>query len=316
MEAAWALGDGELASELSPLLEPFADRPAMPSLAVSCFGSVERALGLGALLAGHADAAVDHLDRAVQANAALGHWPLVALSRADLAAALERRGRVGDRAAARAAWERAATEATSMGMDRRAATSLARADELAAPDPDAAVLRRDGEQWVVDVDDRQVIVPDLVGFRYLGWLLAHPGDEISAVELCGGASIPEAGYELLDRDALGAYRRRVQEIDRLLESAGRRGDTTRIASLQREREELRDALSADLARSGKSRRFVDAGERARTAVRKALTRAIDVIAASHDELGAELRDTITTGRRCAYLPDPARSRRWSVVVAA
>ena len=189
MEAAWALGDAELANELSPLLEPFADRPAMPSLAVSCFGSVERALGLGALLAGHADAAVDHLDRAVQANAALGHWPLVALSRADLAAALERRGRAGDRAAARAAWERAGTEATSMGMDRRAATWLARAGELAAPDPDAAVLRRDGEQWVVDVDDRRVVVPDLVGFRYLGWLLAHPGDEISAVELCGGASI-------------------------------------------------------------------------------------------------------------------------------
>ena len=89
------------------------------------------------------------------------------------------------------------------------------------------------------------------------WLLAHPGDEISAVELCGGASLDEAGHELLDRDALAAYRRRVEEIDRLLESAGRRGDAARVASLQRERDELRDALSAALARSGSSRRFVD-----------------------------------------------------------
>ena len=40
MEAAWALGDAEVAREVYPLLEPFADRPAMPSLAVSCFGAV------------------------------------------------------------------------------------------------------------------------------------------------------------------------------------------------------------------------------------------------------------------------------------
>ena len=57
-------------------------------------------------------------------------------------------------------------------------------------------------------------------------------------------------------------------------------------------------------------------ERARTAVRKAIARAIDVIGASDDVLGAELRATITTGRRCSYVPDAHRPRRWHVVTEA
>ena len=80
MEAAWALGDGELASELAPLLEPFADRPAMPSLAVSCFGSVERALGMAARCwPGTPTRRSTTWSGRSQANASLGHWPLVAL---------------------------------------------------------------------------------------------------------------------------------------------------------------------------------------------------------------------------------------------
>ena len=48
IEAAVATGDGELAREAYPLVAPFADRPVMPSLAITCIGSAERALGLAA----------------------------------------------------------------------------------------------------------------------------------------------------------------------------------------------------------------------------------------------------------------------------
>ncbi len=71
-----------------------------------------------------------------------------------------------------------------------------------------------------------------------------------------------------------------------------------------------------LAVSGRSRRFVDSSERARTAVRKAIARAIDAIAESDDAIASELRATISTGRSCTYLPDPRRPRRWSVRAAS
>ncbi len=71
---------------------------------------------------------------------------------------------------------------------------------------------------------------------------------------------------------------------------------------------MRDELSTVLARSGRARRFVDAPERARTAVRKAIARALEVIAGSDAAIADDLRATIVTGRTCAYRPDPGRRR--------
>ena len=131
MEAAWTLGDAELAREVYPLLEPFADRPAMPSLAVSCFGAVHRALGLAACTWGDADLAVRHLERAVERNAELDHRPMLALARADLATALVRRDHPGDRQAALDALHAAIDTAAAIGLDARAATWRDLAAELA-----------------------------------------------------------------------------------------------------------------------------------------------------------------------------------------
>lgn len=102
----------------------------------------------------------------------------------------------------------------------------------------------------------------------------------------------------------------------MLDGARQTGRERRVERLEVEREELRRELSNVLALSGRARQFTGSGERARTAVRKAIARAIDVIGASDDELGAELRATITTGRRCSYVPDPHRPRRWHVVAGA
>ena len=116
VEAAASLGDADLAGEAYALLEPYADRPVMPSLAVTCFGVVERALGLAALTFGDAELAVTRLERAVEGNIRLGNRPLTAMSRADLAEALVVRGHPGDQAAAVAALRRAA-EAASVDGD-------------------------------------------------------------------------------------------------------------------------------------------------------------------------------------------------------
>ena len=91
VEASHLLGDATLASTVRRLLTPYAHLPSMASLAVACFGSVHHALGVTCLTIGDADAAVEHLQAAVQRNLALAHWPAVALSRRRLAQALAMR---------------------------------------------------------------------------------------------------------------------------------------------------------------------------------------------------------------------------------
>jgi tetratricopeptide (TPR) repeat protein len=283
----------------------------MPSLVVSCLGSVEWPLGLAAAAMGDIDAAVTHLERAVEANQRLGHRPMTMVAADDLAGVLATRGAPGDRARAVERLEQAAAIADEIGLAERASLWRQQALEVhqAGVGPDDAVLRRDSKRWSIDAGRYHAVAPDLVGVRYLGTLLTRPGEEVSAVDLCGGAMVEGAGHELIDRGALDSYRRRVHEIDEaLVESADRR----RAQRLRDEREALRAELSSVLALSGRSRRFVDSSERARTAVRKAIARAIDAIAAADGELGAELRATISTGRTCIYLPDPSRPRRWSV----
>ena len=57
-EAAHALGDADAAREAYRLLEPFSDLPVMASLAIACFGSAHRPLGLAAWTMGDLDSAV------------------------------------------------------------------------------------------------------------------------------------------------------------------------------------------------------------------------------------------------------------------
>jgi hypothetical protein len=99
-----------------------AERPVLPSLAVMCLGSAERWLGLAAQIGGDLDLAGHHLDRAVQANLALGHHPLVAMTRAELVGVLlARRASPGDAERAAELLDLAVAAAETMGMSRRAA---------------------------------------------------------------------------------------------------------------------------------------------------------------------------------------------------
>ena len=81
VESARLLGDADLAAEAYDLLQPYADRPAMASLAVVCFGSVHHHLALAALTCGDLELAVRHFSASVAANSALGHLPALAESK-------------------------------------------------------------------------------------------------------------------------------------------------------------------------------------------------------------------------------------------
>jgi hypothetical protein len=298
------------------------------SVAVMCLGSTERSLGVAASAFGDHDRAADHLERAVAANRRLGNRPLVAIARADLAAALARRGGPGDRARAAELLEHAVGEATSMGMMSRAAAwqselaavrARARGEDRvevnhqgAAGGPDGAIYQVGG-RWVVTLNGREARVAHLVGMTYLVELLTRPGQQISALTLMarGEVAADQARQDLLDDDARAAYEARARELTDDLAEAEANNDIGLAERLRTELDALVDELTAATGLSRRARTFTDNAERARTAVRKAVKRAIDAIDDADPTIAELLRSTITTGTTCAYRPDPRTAVTWS-----
>jgi hypothetical protein len=304
-DAASTLGDAGVAAQAYEQLRRFAGRPVMPSLAVVCFGSVERVLGLVALARHDVDGAVRHLERAVDANVRLGNRPLAACSRADLAHALLRRGAPGDTAGAGEHLEEAVRDARAMSMGRRAAAwaeTLSRLRGEIAGWTDA--VRREGPHWRVDVAGRRVLVEDLVGMAYIAKLMETPGRTVPALWLVSGGEAPAdepLPQLVLDDQARVAYAARLRELRAELDEARANADLGRSEMLQAELDVLMSELSAATGLRGRPRSFSQPEERARTAVRKAIARALDAVAASDREMAATLRARIRTGYHCIYV---------------
>jgi hypothetical protein len=146
-----------------------------------------------------------------------------------------------------------------------------------------------------------VLVPDLVGMRYLAQLVDHPGVEMTAADLAG-VDIHLTAQPMIDPAARAAYRRRAQELRADLTEAEANADLVRAERLRIECDALADELSATAAIGGRVRAFAGPAERPRAAVRKALVRAIDEIAAADPALGEHLRRAVTTGATCCYDP--------------
>jgi hypothetical protein len=293
-EAAHLLGDADAAAEGYRLLAPFAELPVMASIAVACYGSAHRPLGLAAATMGEVDRAVHHLERAVVAELARGGGPWHAVALAALADVLERRGGPGDEQRASQARAAAVAAARQHGMH-------ARADEWAGSGPSSTITcRRDGRVWVVRRGDRQAAVPHGVGMQYLDHLLRHPDVDIAAVDLAGAASAPSGRDPVLDPRAKAAYRRRVEELHADLDDAERCSDLERAARTRLELDRYLEELARATGLGGRSRSFADAAERARVSVHKAIKRALAAITEAHPDLGRELASRVVTGTRCVY----------------
>jgi len=88
-----------------------------------------------------------------------------------------------------------------------------------------------------------------------------------------------------------ALRTRIREL---------RQPPIRSADEQGELEALTRELALASGLGGRSRAFADVPERARTAVRKALKRALEQIAAANPVIGQHLGGRIETGAICRY----------------
>jgi hypothetical protein len=303
VEAAHLLGDAETSRAAYAALVPFAELPVMASLAVACLGSAQHPLGMAALTAGDTDAAVHHLRAALRANQSLGHLPAAALTRHRLGQALSQRGLEPDRQEAAAHLTKAAAEARALGLalpDVSAPSIGVRHEN----DP-VDVARHSDRLWTVRHGERVAVVPDSTGMRYLALLAQRPGVGVEALELVqatiGGdrtSGRQPARHELVDRQALRAYRLRLAELEDEVHESTSRHDDERAARARAERDWILDEIGAVSGLGGGVRAFTDDAERARIAVTKAIRRAVERVRAADPTLGELLANRIRTGGRC------------------
>jgi hypothetical protein len=329
-ELAAALSDPALAREVHALVAPHAEEPTLGGAAVLCLGSTERTLGLAAQTFGAHDRAIDHFERAVVENTRLPHIPMAVVARADLAGALLARDAGSERASELLRQVIAGGETLGLGpRAQRWRAQLAELDEAelrgaagAAPavptdepgsEPRQGSITQQDGRWLVVLDGQRVRVGDLVGMRYLAELLARPGQVIAAVTLASGGGMPRSGarQDVLDDEARAAYTARARELTVELAEAEADHEPGRAEKLRMEIDALVDEIESATGLGGRARAFADPAERARTAVRKAIKRAVDLIDDANPAIAEALRSTITTGTTCVYTPESRSPVAWS-----
>ena len=170
--------------------------------------------------------------------------------------------------------------------------------------------------WTVGTDGSTVNLPDLKGLHHLRALLERPGVDVPALDLSAaaeghpGETIDSDAGQLIDAQALAAYRTRLRDIDAELDDAGANADAGRLDRLTLERDALLEEVKAAAGLGGRTRVAKSTAERARVAVRKAVAAALDRIAQHDPAVARLLRDTVHTGASCRYDPDPARPVTW------
>ncbi len=309
-EAAYLLGDAQVAAAAGEILAPYAHLPVMPSLGIVCLGSAERALGLCAAATGRPDAAVHHLDAAIRADRRLGSRPMAVLTEHALAGVLRAKRGESDSARAEQLARRAEDRAHRMGMGIPSHPSWLVAGQFSSRTAERsrkASLQSCSGGWRIAVDGRATLLPDRVGLAYLAELIARPGQDLDVLSLASdgilGACLSDA---VADKSALDSYRRRSRELSMMI---GR--DDLKPSLVDRYREELATltaALRSSTGLGGRARVFPDNNERARTAVRKALMRAVAAIEAIEPDFSHHLRASLVTGITCRYSP----SQGWNV----
>lgn len=184
-----------------------------------------------------------------------------------------------------------------------------------------AVLRpaADGV-WAIGWEGSAAAVREMKGFAYLRLLVTRPDVDIPALELSNAVaghdpsrSVTDASLgDVVDKQALDAYRRRIHELDAELAEAQEWADGGRIDRLRDERQALLDEVASATGLGGRRRQTGATAERARVAVRKAVAAAIERVSELDPALGRLLTDCIQTGAVCRYVPDPSRPVRWTV----
>jgi hypothetical protein len=341
------LPDAPHAATLFAMLAPYRGRTIVAGMGVLCPGSVAHFLGILATRLGRFEDAERCLAEALAAHERIGGVLMCAYTRYEQASLAVARGAPGDeaRAAELAAAARRDAEAHGMRRLQRLLAALPVAGGAVAPALDpardaataaarAAVFRRDGDNWRLGWNGTEFQLRDRVGLRHLATLLAHPSQELLAVDLVRGrvdldghgastdvaALTAELGRPrtlanaeaALDERAELAYRRRLHELREVIDEARRHHDLGRIAEAEVETDVLTREIARGLGLQSRGRDSRSPIERARISATRAIRIAIRLIQEHDRGLGRHLGVTIKTGTFCSYVPDPEVRVTWSL----
>lgn len=222
--------------------------------------------------------------------------------------------RLGDAERAAALREKALATYRRIGATWWRQRLEAEAPTTSEPEPSTVMTLRPGPAgvWFVGRGSEESAIPARRGLEHLHALLTRPRTEVAALRLAGGAeTVEQAGLgEVVDAQALAAYRRRLAEIDAELDEADASGDAERGATLATEREALLAEVSAATGLGGRLRTSGSGAERARVTVRKAIATALDTIHSADPVVARHLTLHVRTGLRCSYQPDPDVPVEW------
>jgi hypothetical protein len=194
------------------------------------------------------------------------------------------------------------------------------------------MFRSVGNVYMIHYGGAQVAVKYRIGTHYLCHLLHHPRHAFKVLELvalCGREKSGEkirnehithdntriadcdADLEILDQQAEKEYQQRLDDLNDQFEEAKEVGNIEKMATIEEERDWLYAELTKARGFQGHRGTMPSNRERARTAVRAAITRAINDISLVHPLLGQHLRESIKTGATCSYNPSSEPPPSWS-----
>ena len=114
----------------------------------------------------------------------------------------------------------------------------------------------------------------------------------------------------IDRQALNAYRHRLRDLEQEIAEAESGPTSAGWTPSARERDALVHELARAAGLGGRLRTAGSSQERARVAVQKAISTAVDHIAAVDEPLARHLKACLHTGMTCSYDPDPEHPVDW------
>ncbi|GAB3711308.1 ATP-binding protein [Nocardiopsis nanhaiensis] len=312
-QVAAATRDPGLSERARGDLAPYSGEWLVSMYGFEIGGPADLWLGRVEAAQGRWEPALEHLRAAVASARALRSRPWTVEALLALAETLLDRADDGDGDAALALLDEAGDQAAGMHhVPARVARQRERAAAGPAPvdsGPDHE-FRFDSGTWSLRFAGAVVHMPDAKGLRDLHLLLSSPGVDVPAVRLvnpAGGAEAESAarmgGDDVLDERAKAEFRRRLTELDELIEQAEALGDDERAAARDRERAALLGELRSAAGLGGRPRRLGDAAERARKTVTARIRDTLGRLDRRHPELAAHLRESVSTGAHCSYRPD-------------
>ena len=165
-------------------------------------------------------------------------------------------------------------------------------------------LAREGELWTIRADTTFQL-RDSRGLAMLARLTQHPRQEFHATDLAAPSGeqghVEDAG-DVLDAQAIAAYKQRLEDLREAEEEATRHNDTERAARVREEIAALAHELARGVGLGGRARKVSSTAEKARVNVRKRILDAIHRIREHSPALAKHLERSIRTGIFSSYDP--------------